>query len=198
MHDGPSQVLGYLNMKLHTTQKLVCSGKTVQAIEELKHLEQVSAQAYDQVRDVIFDLRVTPFLDHNLITSLEKYVEEYGQRSRIEMTVNKEQWTNPTLAPEVQLQVMCILQEALANVRKHAEAQHVWVTAKSDQTEACVHLRDDGRGFEIAKSRHQGDFRRWGLQTMAERAETIGGVLRICSEVGRGTQVEVCFPAVQE
>jgi len=194
MHDGPSQVLGYLNMKLQTTQRLVAAGETAQAISELHHLEEVSARAYEQVRDVIFDLRVSPFLDQNLMTTFERYVHEYGERSGLEIIVDRQGWNDPVLPPEVQLQVMCVLQEALANVRKHADARHVWVTARSNETEACIYLKDDGRGFEVEATRRQVDQRCWGLQTMGERAEIIGGVLRIRSVVGRGTEVEICLP----
>lgn len=196
MHDGPSQVLGYLNMKLQTTQSLISAGQTAKAISELRHLEEVSARAYEQVRDVIFDLRLSPFLDQDLMTTFERYVQEYGERSGLEIIVDRQGWNDPVLPPEVQLQVMCVLQEALANVRKHADARHVWVTARSNETEACIHLKDDGRGFEVEATRRQVDQRCWGLQTMGERAEIIGGVLRIRSAIGRGTEVEICLPVV--
>lgn len=194
MHDGPSQVLGYLNMKLQTTQRLVAAGDTRRALSELHHLEEVSARAYEQVRDVIFDLRVSPFLDEDLMTTFERYLQEYGERSGLEIIVDRQGWSDPVLPQSVQLQVMCVLQEALANVRKHADARHVWVTARSNDTEACLYLKDDGRGFEVETTHRQVDRRCWGLQTMGERAEVIGGVLRIRSVVGRGTEVEICFP----
>jgi two-component system nitrate/nitrite sensor histidine kinase NarX len=91
----------------------------------------------------------------------------------------------------VQVQLLHVVQEALSNIRKHAQAQQVWVTL-DPRPELSVTVRDDGRGFDSA-ARHQeaGDDGHVGLRIMRERAASIGAEVDIASTPGRGTQVRI-------
>jgi signal transduction histidine kinase len=82
-----------------------------------------------------------------------------------------------------------IVQEALTNVRKHARAEHVTVCLEPNRRGLLLTIVDDGVGFR--RSRHQHSF---GLQTMAERANSAGGTLAVHSEPGVGTTVELWLP----
>ena len=97
------------------------------------------------------------------------------------------------LAPAVEAQVIRIVQEALTNVRKHADARGVVVRFGREGDAVLVAIRDDGRGFDLAaveaaKGMH------FGLLTMRERAESIGGALRVRSAPGQGTAGERRLP----
>jgi len=86
-----------------------------------------------------------------------------------------------------------LIQEALANVRKHSQASNAWVRFEADGEQAVITVEDDGRGFDpsrIWQDRHE----HFGLQTMRERAESVGGVLQITTQHGRGTRLTVQLP----
>ncbi len=99
------------------------------------------------------------------------------------------------LASVAEVQLVCILQEALTNVRKHARATEVKVNiskiANMEGEQVVMHVHDDGVGFTSKGSR-----RSFGMQTMRERAESVGGNLSIQSEAGRGTEIECRLPCL--
>jgi len=90
------------------------------------------------------------------------------------------------LPPDMQLQVLHVLQEALSNVRKHAQASQVWLEVDKGPP-WTFSVRDDGRGFEVAPSSAEG--MSFGLQIMRERAERIGARVSVNSAPGHGTEV---------
>jgi signal transduction histidine kinase len=87
------------------------------------------------------------------------------------------------------VQLVRIVQEALANVRKHAQARRVNVVLSTADDRLHVLIRDDGNGFRLTEERHQ-----FGLKTMRERAETVGGLLVVDSTPGKGTIVSLQLP----
>ena len=97
------------------------------------------------------------------------------------------------LSPASEVQLIRIIQEALTNVRKHAGAAHAWVRLHRQDPWVQVIVEDDGRGFDptILVSRDRLHF---GLQTMRERAEGLGGKLEIDTAPGRGTRVVATLP----
>jgi two-component system nitrate/nitrite sensor histidine kinase NarX len=90
------------------------------------------------------------------------------------------------LTPDLQIQVLHIVQEALSNVRKHAQASHVWLDVQQ-QPRWRFEVRDDGVGFQ-ADDPARGETH-VGLRIMAERAERIGATLEVISTPGRGSSV---------
>ena len=97
------------------------------------------------------------------------------------------------LPPVVEVQLIRIIQEALANVRKHAGARSVLVSIERDREFARASIRDDGIGFDPPAIAGEGRDR-FGIATMRERAETVGGKLTLSSRQGEGTTVEVQLP----
>ena len=94
------------------------------------------------------------------------------------------------LTPSVEIQLMRIIQEALTNVRKHSRATTVGIMFERDNNELCVTITDNGQGFDLARVPSVGR-PRFGLHTMRERAEAVGGVLSIDTTPGQGTKVEI-------
>jgi two-component system nitrate/nitrite sensor histidine kinase NarX len=95
------------------------------------------------------------------------------------------------LAADVQVQVLHVVQEALSNVRKHAQAREVWVDVQQGP-QWRVEVRDDGRGFEADQP--AADETHVGLRIMRERAERIGAVVEVASVPGSGTCVALTLP----
>src|SRR5690606_24695178 len=130
-----------------------------------------------------------------LITGIQEYLEEFGLQTRIRTEFSNHIEGSLDLPPLAEVQLVCVLREALTNVRKHAGATQVGVTVSkqgwSEDAQVILTITDDGVGFiESEQKRH------FGLQTMTERAQSIGGTLTISSVVGHGTQVECRIPCV--
>jgi signal transduction histidine kinase len=121
---------------------------------------------------------------------IERQVEEFSDRFGIRADCHAE--AGPPVPPRVSIEVLRVLQEALNNVRKHANARRVIVTLGSQRDAIKLSVRDDGTGFDPATLASG-----YGRQSMHERAQSIGAHLEITSAPGRGTSVTLRVPADQ-
>ena len=121
---------------------------------------------------------------------MQVLVSEFNADSQ-DLQIDLECLSRITLAPEVNAQLLRIIQEALSNVRKHAGANDIWVECFDDSGDAVIKITDDGAGFDpedvISTNRY-------GLRGMRERANLIGADFQIVSHKGRGTSVVVRVP----
>lgn len=195
MHDGLAQVLGYMNVQVQTLEAFLKKGRLDKLQTKLDQMRDAVQIAHADVRENILSLRTT--LDHEkgLITGIQEYLEEFGLQTRIRTEFTNRIEGSLDLPPLAEVQLVCVLREALTNVRKHAGAKLVRVAVSkqgwSEDAHIVLTIVDDGVGFvESDQKRH------FGLQTMTERAQSIGGTLTISSEVGQGTQVECRIPCL--
>jgi signal transduction histidine kinase len=193
LHDNLAQVLGYLNIKIESIRGLMRGNNVPQILDELQDMEEVAVRAYDDVRDSISALRVRVSPDENLIRTLREYVADFSEHSGIEMTLDTPSSSEPSFAPDTEIQVLRIIQEALTNVRRHAQATRAWVTVSVDGGRAVVVIGDNGKGFDLQSTAPDGH-EHLGLLTMRERTESVGGRLQIDSWVGKGTRIELSLP----
>jgi len=129
-----------------------------------------------------------------LVPTLSEYLHEFSQQAGLEVKLEVRQESDIThLAPEVEVQLVRIVQEALHNVRKHAGARTAWVRFSREGADILMSVEDDGVGFDPAVPPADGR-RHFGLASMRERAESVGGVLTVRSLGGTGTQVVVRLP----
>ena len=197
MHDSLAQVLGYVITKAQAVQELLKRGETEKASTQLGQLADAAQTAYADVREGILALRTSVGQDRRLQEALEEYLRRWKEQSDVDAVLQVDaETTLVALPPTAELQLLRIIQEALTNVRKHAGAQHVEVhirTAADGTLETVV--ADDGRGFDPVHARPEGDLQpHFGLSTMRERAESVGGHLEIASSPGQGTRVLVKLP----
>ena len=190
MHDTLAQTLGYLGLQASHTLRLIQSGDTDQASEELRQMAEVLREAYLDVREAIEDLRASTGESGGLQTSLHRVVETFRQRTPIAAHLEIE-GPVPEMPSAVHLQLLRIVQEALANVRKHSQATRVEVRLRADPGHLELSVADDGRGFHPAGTQAPGHH---GLVAMRERAQTIGAQLTIATGPGRGTRVMLRLP----
>lgn len=191
MHDGLSQVLGYLSLQMQTLEALVRQGDCATALAELGQARANIKDAQADVRENILSLRTTLSGQAGLVSALRQYVEEFGVQTGIQAGVVADFTSEPSLSPLAEAQLMRITQEALANVRKHAHARQVEIRLALTPQRLQVTVTDDGHGFSAAEV-GKGHF---GLQTMRERAESVGGRLTVTSD-GAGTQLEAWLPRI--
>ncbi len=198
MHDGMAQLLGYINTQTIAVRKFLSDGRVEQARVELTKMEDTARDLYADVREGILGLRLASMRHEGLLPALREYTERYMEMSGIfvEIEVPPEA-EKSQLPPSVEIQLMRVVQEALTNVRKHSKASTVQVKFEPNgNDELLVIIADDGQGFELDRPRLTG-WPRFGLQTMRERAEAVGGALKIDSAAGKGTSVEIRVPLPQ-
>ncbi len=119
---------------------------------------------------------------------LNEYRSDYGLDTRLVADADEIQ-----LSPEVEAQVFRIVQEALTNVRKHAQASRAWIRFERDDGLCCITIEDDGQGFDPDQATWDSQ-RHFGLQIMPERARNVGGSLELDSHPGKGTRVLIRVP----
>ncbi|MDP2948091.1 MAG: GAF domain-containing protein [Chloroflexota bacterium] len=195
MHDSLSQVLGYLSIEASAVEQKLAAGQLAAVKEELAEMRKAARDAYEDVRQGILALRTAGSLTKGFVPSLDEFVQEYGSQSGLTVEVDVADERATQFSPKAEGQLLRIIQEALTNVRKHANATHVGVRFELQDSWAQITVEDDGQGFETVQARRG---RHFGLQTMRERAESIGGKLAVESKVGAGTRVVVRVPWEQE
>ncbi len=193
MHDGLAQVLGYLNLQVQTLGSLLNQGKTEKLKEELIQMRQAVQTAHADVRENILSLRTTLAQEKGLEAAVREYLTEFDIQTGIKATFSYQVDGELNLSSVAEVQLVCILQEALTNVRKHARASQVDVAIQQEMDAICMSVVDDGIGFSMGGSRHS-----FGLQTMHERAESVHGTLILESEPGCGTSIECRLPCLQQ
>jgi signal transduction histidine kinase len=191
LHDGLAQVLGYINTQALAVKKLLSSGRNVDAEQEVEAMERAAKHVFTDVRTAIVDLRGRR---DGLVPALRRYLADYGRIAGSELRLE----LGPEVAalsvpPSTEIQLLRIVQEALTNVRKHAAAATAVVRLASESDALTVEIADDGRGFSPGGATPTG-WPRFGLQTMRERAEALGGRFELESSVGAGTRVRVTVP----
>ena len=191
MHDGIAQVLGYVNTKVQAANVYLSRGKTEDASAQLHELAVAAREAYGDVREAIVDLRTLPNPEQSFGEVLREYVDRWKEQTGISthLTIDGE----IAVTPAAELQLVRIIQESLANVRKHSRATTASVDVRRRDFELIVTVSDNGVGFNPG-SPTKSNFPRFGIPTMQERAATIGGTLNIDSVPGRGTTVRLEVP----
>jgi signal transduction histidine kinase len=191
-HDGLAQTLGYLGFQAERLENLVADERQVEAIAEIGELRQSIRDAYADVREAIDGLRLSVENPGQIALRLREYTAAFSRQSGI--TTNFQSTPeNLEIDPGTALQILRIAQEALTNVRKHAQARNVNVTLQADQDRLQLLISDDGRGFpaEIETDR---TYRSYGLTTMRERSEGLGGTLSVATSPELGTRITAELP----
>lgn len=191
VHDGLAQTLGYLNVQMGIIDQLCASGDIDSVRSELQTMAGVTRDAYEDLRQSIADLRTPVALGVGVRRTLREYVERFSLQTGIRSFFEGHTGIPAVLSNESEAHLLRIVQEALNNVRKHAAGATVWVRAEADSHRLTVHIRDDGPGFDPEAVRRE---HRYGLRTMAERAEASGGTLSVDSRPGEGTTVQIAMP----
>lgn len=192
LHDDPVQKLTALGLRLSTMARAV---EDAEQRERLEALEGSVADIARRLRGLMFDLR-PPGLDREgLGATIRQHVVRLADETGWDWEVDHH--ACPELPPEVRAAGFRILQEALANTRKHAEARRVVVRLRAEGPMVLGEVVDDGVGFEPGTAPDAADGH-LGLSSMRERAELFGGACEIESAPGRGTTVRFRLPIADE
>jgi signal transduction histidine kinase len=199
VHDGLAQSLGFLNFKMQQVDRLLARKQWEAAQQALQEMREGIQDLYTEVRLTIQDLRWVPEDGQRLAERLRQYVLDFGDRTGLNVSLDMQGEPNLSLQEEIHL--FRIVQEALANVHKHAQAQRAWVRLRTGPEGTMLEVEDNGTGLafeayplDSLSSDAPGHF---GLRIMQERADAMGGRLSLHSVPGQGTRLRVLVTGQQ-
>jgi signal transduction histidine kinase len=186
LHDGVGPALASLNIRLRTVRKLLGRDRhpAAEEIEELAELVQASIQ---DIRRLIHDLRPAVLDELGLVPALREYVARYQEEQGLEVALVLPEG-DERIPASLETTLFRIVQEALANVAKHAQARRVEISLTRDREGVTLRIADDGQGFDPEAPRPGTHL---GLWSMRERVEQLGGRFEVESAPGRGTKLTI-------
>jgi signal transduction histidine kinase len=197
LHDETSQALASLKVGLRLVEDLT---DPVQIKEKLTELRALVAQTLENVHQIAVELRPNLLDDVGLAAAIKGYVEEYSDKVKIKVDFHASKINEKQLSAEVRMTVYRIVQEALTNIAKHAEAGNVSVVLRTRDSSLVTIVEDNGKGFDVNHIMDSHNGKKLGLFGMYERASLVGGDLTIESNPGTGTTIffEVPVPSSRE
>ncbi|KKM09492.1 hypothetical protein SY88_17905 [Clostridiales bacterium PH28_bin88] len=196
LHDQTGQVLTTLAIGL----KMLAEADDLKKVRyQAEELRSILARTQEDIHDLALELRPSVLDDLGLEAALQRYTRECSRKWGIEVDFHSTGLDGIRLVPELETTVYRIVQEALTNIARHAEADNVSVIFERQADALVAIIEDDGKGFEVEKvlSSPSKD-KKLGLFGMQERANLIGGTLTIESEPGSGTTIYVSVPLNEE
>ncbi len=193
LHDQTGQHLTALLLGLKTLTKSASNGQAFLK-ERLFQLQELTERLVEEAHHLAWELRPSALDDWGLEIAISNYVEKWSERNSIAIDFHSG-LNRCRLPPPVETAVFRIVQEALTNVLKHAQANRVSVMLEYRHDELLVIVEDDGCGFDpdIALAAKEGGG--LGLIGIQERVALVGGKLKIESEPGTGTTLAIRIPA---
>ena len=190
LHDSIAQVLGVIHLRLRSLEPEVRDVPGNGVATEIGDLAEIADEAYKDVREAILGLRESVTSADGLEGALGEYLRKYSRQTGIKATLHCNGGARRALSPRSEIQLLRVVQEALTNVRKHAGARHATVNLNADDGVVTLEVQDDGSGFDPGRLEEALDHG-FGLASMRERVEQIGGTLAVHTAPGKGTRVEV-------
>jgi PAS domain S-box-containing protein len=189
IHDDPIQVMAAAAVRLDMMEGV---GLGPQDREMIGRAAETVQQAIDRLRHLVFELR-PPALDREgLAVAVQDYLDRMADSGGLAVVLHDEISHEPSR--ETRTAVFRIVQEALTNVRKHAEANRVEVFLERRDGGVAARIADDGIGFRLERELNRSRPGHLGLQSMSERAEALGGWCHIRSGPGEGSTVDLWLP----
>lgn len=185
LHDSVGQALTSLMLRIRAIEN---KEEAVPLYDQLEELYQLITETMEEVRRISLNLRPLALENLGLVDAIYWYVENFQKSTGIEV-VFRSSALKRTLPKEIELTIYRIVQEALTNVSKHAQAQHVAITMGGGSDRVLMSIRDDGRGIDRAKKT-----KGLGLLGMSERVRLLGGTLSIQGGAEEGTSILVEIP----
>lgn len=194
LHDSLAQTIASLRIQIRVIDESFHSDDEKSIWHQMERIEYTIDQANHQLRELIAHFRI-PINEQGLIPSIEESIRQTQEEMGIPIYFQNE-WTEQEFPEEVELNVLRIVQECLANIRKHSEAEVVRVLLSSRDSKFIVLIEDDGIGFVESSIVSQGG-QHLGLNILRDRASEISASIDIESEPDDGTRIQLQFEAEQ-
>ena len=194
LHDSIAQGLNFLNLQVQMLDESLRVGKQSDAAAIVPALRAGVKESYEDVRELLLNFR-SRLEEDDLDAALRKTARKFADQTGIATDFRVDGDGGSPMSREAQLQILFIAQEALSNVRKHAQADRVEVKVE-DGRDFLLSISDNGIGFDTAADARR-DEAHVGLHIMQERAGRIGAELGVVSRPGAGTTVRLQLGAAQ-
>ncbi|SFE92478.1 two-component system, NarL family, sensor histidine kinase DegS [Alteribacillus iranensis] len=189
IHDGPAQMLANVLLRSEIVERVSNEQGVDAAIDEIKDLKTMIRSSLAEVRRIIYDLRPMALDDLGLIPTLNKYLQNMEERTGLIIRFSH-LGRDLRLPANVEVGLFRLIQEAVQNTYKHAEANEVQVKLEMKPSQVNIVIKDDGKGFESEKSEEC----TFGLLGMRERINALKGQLTIDSIPNKGTVIIIQVP----
>jgi two-component system, NarL family, sensor histidine kinase DegS len=192
IHDGPAQSLANVMLRSELIERTFHQRGVEEAIKEVRKVKEMVREALYEVRRIIYDLRPMALDDLGVIPTLKKYLKNVEEHSKNEIkfvALGDEK----RLDPKYEIALFRLIQEAVQNAVKHANAKTIQVNLEVTNQFINIIVADDGVGFDL-KEKSNSSF---GLIGMKERVDILGGTFEISSEINKGTKIVIKVPLLK-
>jgi two-component system, NarL family, sensor histidine kinase LiaS len=190
LHDVVSQQLFALSMMSSASLRWF-DQEPEKARKQLEQISEIAGKAQGEMRALLLHLRPVQLSGESLCEGIVKLIQELKQKTNLEFEASIDEIENISQAAEEH--IFRIVQEALSNILRHADAAKVKILLAEENQTIHLYIGDDGKGFDI----HEEKMASYGLKTMRERCEQIGGTYTIRSKENEGTYIEIRIPAMR-
>ncbi|HEY5269945.1 MAG TPA: GAF domain-containing sensor histidine kinase [Anaerolineales bacterium] len=199
LHDGPTQSVSAIVMRVNLAQRML--SKDPKAVsDELGRIEDLARRTMKEIRHMLFTLRPLVLESQGLVAALQSMADKTKETFSQNVLIKVDENILESIEMGKQGVIFYIVEEAVNNARKHAQAGHIWVNLHLlKQGLALLEIQDDGIGFDVAAVNRFYDQRgSLGMVNLRDRTELVNGVLDIQSVPGKGTRVQVYIPLTEE
>lgn len=194
LHDGPTQSVAAIVMRLNFIKMVLEKGDIPKAIDEVIKVEDIAQRTTHEIRTMLFAMRPVLLETQGLLPALNQYADRLNKNEPFRVTIINRGYEGQ-LNSEAEAVVFAIVEEAVGNAKKHAQATEIRISLLEKSGTLYVEIRDNGVGFDVEATQSTYDQRTsLGLINMDERAEIVGGVCVLESAIGKGTAVRVEIP----
>jgi signal transduction histidine kinase len=194
LHDGPTQSIAAIAMRLNFVKMVVKNQDLEKAYDEIEKIEEIAQRTTQEIRTMLFAMRPVILETQGLIPALTQYVERLNANESFKVSLTNKSYDGQ-LNQEAEGVVFAIIEEAVGNAKKHAQATAIKIGLLAKNETLYVEIKDNGVGFDVETTQSTYDQRTsLGLINMDERAALVGGQCTIDSALGKGAAVRVQIP----
>ncbi len=197
LHDGPTQAVSAIAMRASIAQKMIETSPQ-EATEELARIEKLARQTTQEIRHMLFTLRPLVLESEGLVAALKTMADKMKEVYQQNVVIDADPQLVKELESSQQTVVFYLVEEAVNNARKHAQASEIRVRLVAVPNENCVamlEIADNGVGFDVQSVLSSYERRgSLGMVNLRERTDQLNGLLRINSVPGKGTYIRIFIP----
>jgi len=194
LHDNVAQNLSSLKILFQT---LLAGGPVIskENTEKAKNITDIIQLCIRDIRNMSYDLCPPELEQLGLVKAVEQFSSLFSIREKIEVDLKVHGLNENLLNPDININLYRLVQEALNNIKKHADATRVNILMISSFPDIIIRIEDNGKGFDIEDRKAAAlKEKRMGLENMSERVSLLGGKISFKSEKNRGTRIELIIP----